>query len=139
MKMKHIHFDNFNNKFWIGVLILSIICFLIGVIEPIEFSNQSIYKYMSSSAYFLQALFLSKLFWFKNIVQWNAKGIVIRINSFLGKSLRFDEITATEFNERIITLTTTNGRKVLIDLNKIADDDALKLNKIIIENTIANN
>ena len=139
MKMKRIHFDNLNNKFWIGLLMLSMLCFLIGVIEPIELSNQSVYKYMSSAGYFLLAVFLSKMFWFKNTVQWNKKGIVLRINSFLGKSLRFNDIITTEMNGRILTLTIKGERKIVMDLNKFTDDDVLKLNKIIKENTMTNN
>ena len=139
MRMKSIHFDNLNNKFWLGVLILSLICVLIGLFEPIAFDNPSVYKYIMTSAYSLQFLFISKLFWFKNTVQWNKKGIVIRINSFLGKSLRFDEIRATELNGLTMSLTMDGGRKIFFDLNEFTYGDVLKLNNVMMENTIINN
>ncbi len=138
--MKRIHFDNLGNKnYWILLIILSLIFIFIGLIEPFEFENQRIYKYISSCGFLLLALYFSKLFWYKNTVQWNNKGIVIRIKSFIGKSLRFDEIKATELNGKIMTLTKTDGRKVLINLNEIAESDTQKLNEIMIKNTIANN
>ena len=87
----------------------------------------------------MQALYFSKLFWFKNTIQWNDKGIVIRIKSFLGKSLRFDEIKATELSNKILTLTKTDGQKITLDLNEFQDSDTQKLNEIMIKNTIANN
>ena len=137
--MKRIHFDNLGKKnYWIILIILSLIFILIGVIEPFEFENEKIYKYISSCGFLLQALYFSKLFWYKNTVQWNDKGIVIRIKSFLGKSLRFDEIKATELNGKEMTLTKTDGRKIIIDLNEISELDTLKLNEIMIKNTIAN-
>ena len=94
---------------------------------------------MSVTGYLLQSLYFSKLFWHKNTVQWNDKGIVIRIKSFLGKSLRFDEIKATELNEKILTLIKTDGRKITVDLNEFSNSDTQKLNEIMIKNTIANN
>ncbi|MDF4223564.1 hypothetical protein PXC01_18350 [Maribacter sp. M208] len=138
--MKRIHFDNLGKKnYWILLIILSLIFIFIGLIEPFEFENKKIYKYISSCGFFLQALYFSKLFWYKNTVQWNDKGIVIRIKSFLGKSLRFDEIKATELNGKEMTLKKIDGRKILLDLNEIAESDIQKLNEIMIKNTIANN
>ena len=84
-------------------------------------------------------LWLSKLFWYRNTVQWNAKGIVIRINSFLGKGLQFEDIKATEFNVGILTLTKMDGKIITLDLNEFPESDSQKLKEIIIDNTIAQN
>ena len=112
---------------------------VIGITEPFEFENEKIYKYISATGFLLQAIYFSKLFWYKNTVQWNNKGIVIRIKSFLGKSLRFDQIKATELNGKILTLTKSDGKTITFDLNEFAESDTQKLNEIMIENTIANN
>tara|TARA_R110002111_G_C5682193_1_gene343883 strand:- start:21 stop:440 length:420 start_codon:yes stop_codon:yes gene_type:complete len=138
--MKQIHFDNLGKKnYWILLIFLSLIFIFIGLIEPFEFENEKIYKYISATGFFLQAIYFSKLFWYKNTVQWNDKGIVIRIKSFLGKSLRFDEIKATELNGEILTLTKYDGKIITIDLNEFVESDTQKLNEIMIKNTIANN
>ena len=78
------------------------------------------------------------MFWYKNYVQWNKKGVVVRINSFLGKTLRFDEIKKTELIEKKLIITKDNGTTVTFDLNKTAESDQQKLNEIIVKNTIAN-
>ncbi|MFD0991641.1 hypothetical protein [Tenacibaculum geojense] len=138
--MKRIHFDHLGKgNYWIILIILSLIFIVIGIAEPIEFENEKIYKYISATGFLLQAIYFSKLFWCKNTVQWNNKGIVIRIKSFLGKLLRFDEIKATELNRKILTLTKYDGKIITLDLNEFAESDTQKLNEIMIENTIANN
>ena len=138
--MKRIHFDHLGKgNYWIILIILSLIFIVIGIAVPFEFENEKIYKYISATGFLLQAIYFSKLFWYRNTVQWNYKGIVIRIKSFLGKSLRFDEIKATEINEKILTLTKSDGKIITLDLNEFAESDTQKLNEIMIENTIANN
>jgi hypothetical protein len=137
--MKRIHFDHLGKgNYWITLMILSLIFVIIGIIEPFEFENDKIYKYISITGFFLQALYFSKLFWYKNTVQWNNKGIVIRIKSFFGKSLRFDEIKATEMNGETLTLIKTDGKTITLDLNEFSESDTQKLNEIIEKNTIAN-
>lgn len=138
-KTKRIYFDNMKNKLWISMIVLSLVFIITGGFELIEFENPKVNKIISAIGFFLQAIYFSRLFWHKNTVQWNDKGIVIRIKSFLGKSLRFDEIKATELNGKILTLTKSNGKKITIDLNEFEQSDTQKLNEIIIKNTIANN
>ena len=136
--MKRIHFDNMKNRIWISILILSLVFIITGGFELIEFENQKVNKIISAIGFFLQAIYFSRNLWYKNYVQWNKKGANIRINSFWGKSLNFEDIKATELNERKLKITKFNGNNVTIDLNEIAEFDSQKLNEIIIKNTIAN-
>ena len=138
--MRRIHFEHLGKgNYWVILIILSLILIVIGILEPFEFENEKIYKYISATGFLLQAIYFSKLFWYKNTVQWNNKGIVIRIKSFLGKSLRFDQIKATELNGKILTLTKSDGKTITLDLKEFVESDTQKLNIIMIENTIANN
>ena len=139
MEMKKIHFDNMKNWIWITILILSLILILTGGLELFEFENPKLNKGLSAIGFLLQVAFYSRMFWYKNYVQWNKKGANIRVNSFWGKTLSFDQIKTTELNEKILTITKTNGNKITFDLSEIADSDSQKLNEIIIKNTIANN
>ncbi len=137
--MKRIHFDNLGkNKYWIFIIILSLVFIFVEEL-PIEFENPKMYNYIRASGFLLQALYWSKFFWFKNTVQWNKKGAVIRINSFTGKSLRFDQIKKTELNENKLIVTKSGGEIITFDLNEIVESDTQKLKEIIIKNTIANN
>lgn len=78
------------------------------------------------------------MFWYKNYVQWNKKGAVIGVNSFVGKSLNFNQIQRTELNDEKLKITKTDGKTVMIDLNEIEESDTQKLKEIIIKNTFAN-
>jgi len=136
--MKKIHFDNLGkNRYWIIIILLSLILIFIEEL-PIEFENPKVYKYLRVSGFLLQVVYWSKLFWFKNTVQWNKKGAEIRINSFMGKSLSFDQIKKTELNENKLIITKTGGEIITFDLNEIEESDTQKLNEIIAKNTIAN-
>ena|SRR5690606_23436591 len=136
--MEKIYFDNLRNNFWIGIFILSTLCLIFGIFEIIEFSNPDINGYIRKSGFLLQALYFSKMFWYKNYVQWNKLGAVIRINSLFGKSFKFLEVQSTELNNKILTITKINGEKITVDLNKISESDIQKLNEVIVKNTIAN-
>lgn len=61
------------------------------------------------------------------------------MNSFLGKSVIFDEIKSTELNDQELIIIKTNGQKVTFDLNEIAASDTQKLNEIIVKNTVFSN
>ena len=139
METKKIHFDNMKNWIWIAILILSLIFILTGTFELFEFENPKLNKRISAIGFFLQVIYYSKMFWYKNYVQWNKKGANIRVNSFLGKSLSFDQIKKTELIEKKLIITKENGNTITFDLNEIAESDTQKLNEIIVNNTIANN
>jgi hypothetical protein len=139
MVTKKIHFDNMKNWIWFAILILSLVFILAGTFELFEFENPKMNKRISAIGFFLQVIYFSKMFWYKNYVQWNKKGAVIRINSWSGKSLSFDQIKKTELIEKKLIITKDNGQTVTFDLNGIAESDTHKLNEIIVKNTIANN
>jgi hypothetical protein len=137
--MKKIHFDNLNKSwFLITILISSIIFLLFGIFEFIPFENPKINEKIRAVGFLLQVIYFSRMFWFKNYIQWNKKGAVIKINSFIGKSLSFDEIKTTELNEKKLTITKVNGKIITFDLKEISESDTQKLNEIIVKNTIAN-
>lgn len=76
------------------------------------------------------------MFWYKNYMHWNKQRSVIRINSFISKSLSFDQIKTTELTQEKLIITKNNGDRMTFDLNKIVGSDTQKLNQIIVENTI---
>ena len=137
-QMRKIHFENIGGNWKVlGFMILALVCIILGGFEMIDFTNPKFNKYISSIGFLILTIYFSKTFWYKNYVQWNKKGIVIRIKSFLGKTLKFDEIKETELNENRLTITKTDGNKVQIDLTEIEKSDTQKLNEIILKNSIA--
>jgi len=139
MEKKKIHFDNMKSWIWIFILFLSLFFILVVIFELFEFVNPKLNKRISAIGFFLQVIYFSKMFWYKNYVQWNKKGAVIRINSWASKSLSFNQIKKTELFEKKLIITKDSGITVTFDLNEIEEVDSQKLNEIIVKNTIANN
>ncbi|CAM4087601.1 hypothetical protein [Flavobacterium weaverense] len=95
--MKRIKFDNLQyNWFFISLILLSLFCIMFGLFEINEFQNPKINKGISAIGYVSQVVFFSRMFWFKNYVQYNKKGIFIRIKTFFGKSISFGNVERTE-------------------------------------------
>ncbi len=82
--------------------------------------------------FLLQVTYFSKMFWYKNYVQWNNKGAVVKIDTFFfGKTLKFSEIQVTKLIDKKLIVTKFNGQKITFDLKNIVEEDREKLNKII--------
>ena len=130
--MKRIKFDNLQaNWFFISLIVLSVICLLIGSFELISFENPIINKRIAAVGFASQALFFSRTFWYKNYLQWNKKGIFIRINSFSGKSIAFKTIENTKTENNVLTISKKDGETFDFNLNGIDENDSKKLNDII--------
>ena len=130
--MKRIKFDNLKtNWFFISLMVLSIICLLIGSFELITFENPIVNKRIASIGFASQAVFFSRTFWYKNYLQWNKKGIFIRINSFSGKSIAFKTIENTKIENNVLTISKKDGETFDFNLNGIDENDSKKLNDII--------
>ena len=130
--MKRIKFDNLQtNWLFISLILISIFCIIFGFFEIIEFENPKINKRISAIGYLLQAIFFSRMFWFKNYVQWNKKGIVVRIKSFFGKSISFENVKNSKLENNILTIYENNGKSYNFDLTEIDEKDSKKLNVII--------
>ena len=135
--MKNIHFDNTKNPIWITVLIISLFFIIIGTFEVFEFQNPKTNKIITVTGFILQSIFYTRFLWHKNYFQWNKKGTYIRINSWVGKSINFNQIKSTELNDQYLVITKKNGNKIKIDLTNIEKSDIRKLNKIV-SNTVDN-
>lgn len=130
--MDKIKFDNINRDWkWVFLIVLSLVLILVGLIEPVQYNNPKIYKLISALGFSLQTIYFSRLFWHKNYVQWNKIGINIKINSFLGKSLRFDEIKSVNLEGSNFKINPYGGkRNIEFDLSKIEPRDRQLLNDI---------
>ena len=126
------------NWFWIMVLILSISFIIGGSFGIFEFENPRINKVLTTTGFLLQVIYFSRMFWYKNYVQWNKKGAVIKINSFNSKSLSFDEVIKTEINDKKLIVTTINEKITTFNLSNIIKSDVQRLNDIIVNNSVAN-
>ena len=107
------------------------ICIIFGFFEIIQFQNPKINKGISKIGYLSQTVFFSRMFWFKNYVQYNKKGIFIRIKTFFGKSILFDNVERTELENQVLTIYKNDGTRYDFNLEEIEENDSRKLFDVI--------
>ena len=132
--MEKIQFDNLQSKRVSILMILAAIFILVGVFKPFNLFSAEIYKWMSFLGFLLQIILFSRMFWFKNYVQWNKRGIVIKIDSWFGfgESLKFNDIKSINFEETTIELTLFGGRrKRIINVSHIVLADRQQLQQLL--------
>lgn len=130
--MRRIKFDNLqNNWFLITLTLLSFLCVIFGLLEIYKFENPNINKGIVLFGYFSGTVYFSRIFWFKNYVLWNAKGIVLRLKPFYGKSIPFNEIKDLQFEKSVLTISRNNGIDYNFDLTGIDERDTTTLIEII--------
>ena len=133
--MKRIKFDNLaNNWILISLLVVSIVCLIFGTFEIIEFANPKINKWLRFIGFLSQALFFSRMFWFRNYVQWNKKGAMIRIKSFWGENIKFDELSHATLEQKNLKIFNGDALRYEFDLSDFEREDAEKLNNLINQN-----
>ncbi|MCH7413294.1 hypothetical protein MM213_07360 [Belliella sp. R4-6] len=86
---------------------------------------------ISALGFLLMTIYFSRMFWFKNYVQWNKKGVVIRIKPFRGKSLSFKDIKSSKLEGNMLTIYKYDGITYDFDLKGIDENDSKRLNDII--------
>jgi len=69
-------------------------------------------------------------------VKYNSKSVFIRINTFLGKSFKFDDIKKVKVTSSEMIITT-NSINHIIDLHKIDRNDIDDMADILIDNSKA--
>ncbi|WP_434979097.1 hypothetical protein [Daejeonia sp. YH14] len=132
--MKKIHFDelNFkNSKLHFALILTSIIFLLLYVFKPFEFISEKNYGILFSLVFVIQLFTNSKVFWYKYFVQWNKKGIIIKINDFWGKNLKFNEISNFDLKQNRLTIIKLDGKKEVFNLENIEQESVNKLMNIL--------
>ena len=132
--MEKIQFDNLQSKKARIIIILAIILNLVGVFKPFNVFSEAIYKQLFVAGFLLYFIFFSRMFWLKNCVQWNKRGIVIKIDSWFGfgESLKFNDIKSINFEETTIELTLFGGRrKRIINVSHIVLADRQQLQQLL--------
>lgn len=134
--MKKIHFNHLTFKNWTSLLmIISLVLILVGSFEIIDFEYKRTNKILASIGFFIQTLYFSKMFWYKNYVEWNKLGMNIKINSLISKSLTFKNVEKLELDITNLKIIQKSGREKTFEIHNIASNDLEKLVKIIEQNS----
>ena len=100
--MKKIHFDNLNKQnYWKYILIVAVAMIFAGMFKPVNTVNDKIYTALSIIGILTPIVYLSRIFWFRNIVQWNQKGVIIKLERYT-KSIKFEDIKKVRKEGNII-------------------------------------
>ena len=132
--MKKINFQNSESKInllIISILIVAVIINTLSVFEIYKFENSKHQKIFSSLTYSLIAIYLSRIFWYKNVFQWNRYGFTLRINNIWGINKKFKNIEKFEFDGNNIFIKEFDGNQEKINLINIDEKSKLKLVKIL--------
>ena len=128
--MKKIKFLNINSRcnfLVLFILVVAVVANSLMGLEFITFENPQVQKILSVVTYSLIALYLSRIFWYKNVIQYNKNGFTARINSFWGINKKYEDIIKIEVLENKINLTEYNGNISSIDINKIEESSKIQL------------
>lgn len=131
--MKHIHFNRLNRFQSIVLLLIGLILILIGFYK--DYLGEGSLWTTSSTVlgYLFFGLHFSKMFWYKNYVEWNKKGIVYKIKSRFGKTLRFNQIGDVVRKNNVLFITLIDGSLMEIDLHDVFSGDQEKLQEIFMK------
>ena len=135
--MKRIKFDNLSKDWKFRLLIIfSIIFLFIGIFEIPIFNNSRFNELLIKIGFLFQVLFFGRMFVYKNYVQWNKKGIYVKVNCFIGINFSFEEIKSIDYGDNLILIKKHNNKEIVINLSNIQSIDSLNLFEIIRINSI---
>ncbi|WP_405250521.1 hypothetical protein [Dokdonia sp. Asnod3-C12] len=130
--MKKINFENLSwNWTRITLLILASLCLLVGSGLILNYENGLI----TSLGFVILIIMLSKRFWYKNYVEYNRLGIVIKLNLITDRTIKFNEIDKININDNKLIVKINSERKLEFQITDIDSSDINKLLRILVENS----
>jgi len=127
--MKRIFFKEAKFKSWMTAIIaVSFALIFIGLLGSFELFGLQYYKFcriVFAGGALLQAAFLSRIFWFKNYVEWNKRNISIKLNNFLMETIAFEKISTVVVDDAAKTLKIllNSGREKVFKTDNIIQND----------------
>lgn len=128
--MKHIHFNKLNQFQSIILLLIGLLLILLGFYKDYLGEGSQWTTWSSVVGYLFFGLHFSKMFWHKNYVEWNKKGIVYKIKTRFGKTLRFNQVGGAALKSDVLFITLSDGSIIEIDLRDVFSEDQKKLHEI---------
>ena len=133
--MKRIKFDHKIDWLLLALVLVGLVFYVIGY-HWFELQLEHIDLIILIGGY-LNVLVLSNVFWYRNYVRWNSKHVFIRINTFRGHGIRFENIECFKFSESELLISKIkSGRRIKISISKIAPEDLDRLESILQKHTL---
>ncbi|MFK8283544.1 hypothetical protein [Capnocytophaga canis] len=131
--MKEIKFfDNHDVKsfrFWL--IVFSGILMVMVFIDMCFWEASLVRPYIQVLAYSGITLYLLIPFLYKNTVEWNKRGMVLKLNTFVfSKTFSFGEIQSVQFTDDTLKIVRSDGEVYSFDLTNIAPQSVEQLKEI---------
>ncbi|NNF34638.1 MAG: hypothetical protein HKN68_11040 [Saprospiraceae bacterium] len=130
--MKRIFFDDMTHSIWVWLSILSVVLIINGAFEFFILINPFLHKVFYIVGFLIPVVFFGKILFHRNYVQWNKKGILIRLNARIGGvSMKYREIESVEESNESMIIEKKNGVRHELDASGIDSSDIKKLSNIL--------
>lgn len=134
MKKIYFHALSFKENPIEGLLMITGLVIIIFKLE-IDFGAYSDYHFLVKLFLALPSLIFlyifSKIFWYKNIIQRNKKGMNIKINRRWSKNIRFDELKNFEITGNQLILFKKTGENEEFTLDNIEQESIEILSEVL--------
>ena len=135
--MKPIKFQELSpkggNLIWLLLLVASAVFVLLNTFDVLYFENPKVGKWINLVCFLIITTHNLRPFYYRNYVQWNKRGISIRVNSFWGFNFSFADVKRIEYaGDRYTVYKYSNGWKPkVINLKGIEQESKERLLEIL--------
>ncbi|TXF90406.1 hypothetical protein FUA23_06340 [Neolewinella aurantiaca] len=111
--MKPIKFQelsfNGSNAPWLVLMVTGIVFIMLNLFEVFSFMDPTVLKFLNAGSYLLAFSVHVRPFLYRNYVEWNKRGIVIRVNSFFGVNFSFADVKSIDYSDDAYRIYTHKG------------------------------
>ncbi|SCY12153.1 hypothetical protein SAMN05192588_1250 [Nonlabens sp. Hel1_33_55] len=107
-----------------------IVAVAIGFFEVIKFQDEFWNKAFAAAANLFPVFYFGRVFWYKNYVQCNRRGIMIKVKSFSSTNFSFSDLNTVELEDNKLTIKH-GGKTSVLNLGHIVEKDQQKLLSLI--------
>ncbi|MHA6697042.1 hypothetical protein [Chryseobacterium sp. A301] len=135
--MKKISFQKLDSKTNLLFLVFLGICVLVdafSVLHKLDIGNVLFRKLFPIFTYLSILLYLLRVYFFKNVFQWNSSGFAAKINSPSGLKKKFAQIKSIDYGPSAVVITDTNGKVDTLNLENIHPVSKSKLTEVLKSN-----
>ena len=110
---------------------LAVILIILRFIDISSFIGRELNSSLASIGLLILALLLGKTMVFRNYLGWSNQGMTIRVDSFTGFKIKFNEIKTVVVENKMLILNNFDDTQEVFDLTKVEEGDIGRIHKII--------
>lgn len=135
---KRIYFEELKPGLWLVVMLVAFVLILVallGMMEIVTIEEKTASLFLTAGC-LIQGIFFLRIFLYKNYVQYNRKGIMLRLQQNKSLSFRFSEVKNLR-REAPHSIRIERDRKepVTLDLSHVEEADIARLANLLEQRT----